>query len=273
MRVWKIEFKPLGRKIVNIIMKHKLTVLLFIISYVSIVASAVDIKDENLTYDVMFKWGLINKKAGEVKIETMNTSGGKFSSTLVGKSAKWADRFYMVRDTLMGTIKKDENLYPLSYQKISHEGGEFKRDIISYTRNEDEVTATCDRYHRKKPDKPVVHSQRLLKANGYTLDMLSAFYYMRYLNYPAMKNGDSETMNIFSGKRKEILTITYRGMEPVNLNGIVHNCYKITFTFTSDGKKKTSDDLEAWISTEVTRIPYKLQGKLPVGTIKCFYVQ
>ncbi len=236
--------------------------------------SAANINDETLTYDVMFKWGLINKKAGEVTIKTTNLSDDKFHSILVGRSAKWADRFYTVRDTLIGTISKQGRIYPLSYQKISHEGGEFKCDKIDYewSNNNNSVVAHCDRYHQKKEGRPVVHSTNLHKADGYSLDMLSAFYYMRYIDYPSMKIGESQTMNIFSGKRKEILKITYNGIDVVNVAGTDYKCYMISFTFTSDGKKKTSDDIHAWISVSPERIPYKLQGKLPVGMVKCYYV-
>ena len=102
--------------------------------------------------------------------------------------------------------------------------------------------------------------------------MLSSFYYMRYIDFPAMKPGDSKTMNIFSGKRKEILRITYHGKEKVEVGGSDKECYYITFSFTSDGKKKSSDGLKAWISTEPGRVPYRMEGKPPVGSVKAIYV-
>lgn len=252
-------------------MKTKFITLVIALCAISVSAQNLFVGDESLAYDIMYKWGLINKKAGRVTINTNSQPGGTFSAILVGHSAKWADRFYSVRDTLIGTIIAD-GFVPVSYQKISHEGGEFKRDVISYGRQGDSVTANCERYHQKSPKKPVNYSSKMLKANGYTVDMLTAFYYMRFLDYPAMKAGDSEVMNIFSGKREEILTITYLGMETVMVNQVYHNCYKIRFSFSStDGIKKTSEDLEAWISTEKERIPLQLVGKLPIGTIRCFY--
>ena len=228
--------------------------------------------NESLAYNIMFKWGLINKNAGHVTIDTSVDNDGTFSSVLIGKSATWADKFYTVRDTLRSRIELD-GLKPVYYEKVSHEGGEFKKDVITYQHDGNTVTANCDRYQQKKANKPVVHSQKMLTANGYTVDMLASFYYMRYIDYSAMQPGQSVTMNIFSGKRKEILHITYQGEQPVNLNNVNHNCYYITFSFTSeiDGKEKTSDDLLAWISTEPARIPLKLQGKLPIGVVRCFY--
>ena len=78
----------------------------------------------------MFKWGLINKKAGVVSI-TLAEDGDKYSSRLTGTSASWADRFFKVRDTLSGRMTK-KDMTPLFYEKIAHEGGKHKHDIVTY---------------------------------------------------------------------------------------------------------------------------------------------
>ena len=236
-------------------------------------ASQAKIANENIRYRVMYKWGLINKKAGTVTVNTKRNDDGTFSSTLVGHSAKWADKFYTVRDTLKGVIQTN-GINPLFYEKISHEGGDFKRVVITYERpSANEVIAHCDRYFQKKKSNEVSFSQKELSASGYTVDMLSAFYHMRYLDFNKMTDGEHKTMNIFSGKRKEILKITYLGKEKISLDGTDYDCYHITFSFTSDGKKKSSDDLHAWIDSGAGRIPIKMEGKLPVGSVKCFYEQ
>ena len=103
--------------------------------------------------------------------------------------------------------------------------------------------------------------------------MLSSFYYMRSLDYAAMKPGDKKELTVFSGKRKERLTITYHGRENVKIDKEEYPAYKISFSFTGEGGKKTSDDMEAWISTAPDKIPLKLEGKLPVGKVQCFYVK
>jgi len=162
---------------------------------------------------------------------------------------------------------------PSRYEKITHEGGEYKRDLITYTRSGHHVKAKCHRWKQKNKKKPLTESSIELEADGLTLDMLSAFYYMRSLDYASMKPGDKKTLNVFSGKRKELLTITYHGSEDVKIDKTSHPAYKISFTFTGEGGKKTSDDMEAWISTAPDRIPLKLEGKLPVGKVQCFYVK
>lgn len=245
-------------------------ILVSTVMLVGLVASAFasNLTDEVLSFKVMFKWGLINKHAGNVTVSTtLNPSDNTFSSLLVGRSTSWADKIYSVRDTLQGTIMA-ETLEPVYYEKLSHEGGVFRRDVINYTRTPSgDVTGTGTRYKQKK-NKPMEKSEIMLKANGITLDMLSALYYMRNIPYKSMTPGEQVTLTVFSGKKKEILLIRY--VDDVTIkdnNGEQVPVHHISFTFTSDGVNVSSDGLEAWISTDENHVPLKLSGRLPIGRI------
>lgn len=224
---------------------------------------------EKLSYKVMYKWGLISKQAGTVTLETHDFSDGYFKSTLLGRSASWADKFYSVRDTLTGTIMR-ESLEPVYYEKVAREGGDFKRDMIEYDRRAGEVTGVCHRWRENKKSKEITYSTVTISGTGTTLDMLSSFYYMRHIDYPSMKPGESVTTNIFSGTKKETLKITYHGIKDVEVNDRKYSCYYIKFTFTTGNGKKSSDDMQAWISTDQGRIPMLLVGNLPIGSIRCY---
>ena len=252
-------------------MRKLLLLTISLLCYAGLMAQSYKPTAESLKYSVNYKWGLISKQAGTVTLTTHDFKDGMFQSTLVGRSATWADKFYTVRDTLMGTIMA-RTMEPVYYEKISHEGGEFRRDIIRYDRSQaDSVTGNCDRWRKRKKDKEVVYSQNLLKAPGITLDMLSSFYYMRQVDYPSMKPGESVTTNIFSGNQKEILKITFLKKETVEIGNTNYDTYYIKFSFTSKGGLKSSDDMFAWISTDESRIPVMLLGNLPIGSIRCYY--
>lgn len=232
-------------------------------------ASATPFAGESLNYRVMYKWGLVNKQAGRVNIRTID-KGDTFNSVLTARTEKWADKFYEVRDTLLGTLNA-LTLEPSCYDKITHEGGKYKRDQITYQRSGNSVSGHCVRTRQKKSDSPLTKTEITLTSTGLTLDMLSAFYYMRSINYPSMTSGQKKTLTVFSGKRKETLTITYLGKTTIEIDDQQRPCYHITFRFTGEGGKKTSDDMDAWISTDASHIPLKLEGKLPVGKVQCFY--
>lgn len=249
----------------------KLLFAIFLCCAVLSAAAAGVAAGESINYRVMYKWGLVNKQAGRVNLSTRWDGPGKIKALLTARSEKWADAFYSVRDTLAGHMNIS-TMEPYTYEKITHEGGEYKRDLITYTRSGNNVKAKCQRWKQKSKNKPVTKSEMELEAEGLTLDMLSAFYYMRSLDYASMSAGHKTKLTVFSGKRKETLTITYLGEDTVEIDKTKYPCYKISFSFTADGGKKSSDDMEAWISTAADKIPLKLEGKLPVGKVQCFYM-
>lgn len=223
--------------------------------------------DETITYKVMYKWGLINKRAGTVTA-TLRNDGDMYRCVLTARTASWADEFYKVRDTLTCTIRK-EGFEPVIYEKMSHEDNTYEHNLVSYFREGGITKANCSTYRTKK-GKVKRDEKKVLEGEGLTLDMFSAFYYMRMLPFEEWQPGQKFNINVFSGRRKELLTINYHGTETITFDEQTYDCYSITFKFTSDGKTKSSDDMMAWITTGEERLPVKLEGKLPVGSIKCF---
>lgn len=223
---------------------------------------------ETLHYNVMFKWGIINKKAGSATL-TLSHLPGQYRTTLTGASEPWADRIYRVRDTLNGRMDMD-GFRPLFYEKIAHEGSEFKHDQVHYDYSTPGVVVgNCTRRVFKK-NQLRIDETRSMEAENRAVDMLTSFYFMRQLPFEHMQPGERVSIDIFSGKQKELLTISYVGTENVELDGVEHPTFHVRFIFTSKGGTKTSDDMDAWISTAPRRIPIKLEGKLPVGKVKCF---
>lgn len=244
---------------------RKLIVLLFVALGLCAMATP-RFADETVKYRVMYKWGLINKQAGRATI-TIRDRGDHYEASLVAQSERWADHFFAVRDTLNGIIQKD-GFRPMFYEKIAHEGGEYKHDTVRYIYTADDVTGECTR-HVVKDGKEKVRQNLTLYSNDTTVDMLSSFYYMRSLPFQNWSSGHKHTITIFSGKRKESLTLQYKGIEDIKLNGTTYRCYHITFIFTGDGGKKTSDDMDAWITADNRRLAVQLEGKLPVGKVRC----
>lgn len=225
---------------------------------------------ESLKYRVMFKWGLINKQAGTATL-TLSHHDSMLCTRLTAKSAPWADRIFTVRDTLIGRMSA--NLKPFYYEKIAHEGNEHKHDVVEYDYSRDGVVVgNCLRKVYKK-GRLSIDETRTMEADDKAVDMLTSFYYMRSLPFHTMQPGEQVSIVIFSGKQKETLTMKYVGTEDIDIDKTVYPTYHVRFTFTSKGGTKSSDDMDAWISSCRQRIPLKMEGKLPVGKVKCYYVR
>lgn len=231
-------------------------------------ASPVSLVDETLTYDVMYKWGFINKVAGYATMSLRN-DGDLYRASVFAENAPWANNIYMLSDTLYTTMTKD-NFYPVSYTYIAHENGKYKKDVLHFQRQGNTFTAEAVRYKRKSANAPMTSSTLHLEAQGMTVDMLSSFFYLRSLDFDNMNKGQSITVNIFSGSKKEKLKIIYMGTKNVSLNGRSYPAYYINFTFTRKGVE-SSAPISGWISTDSQRIPLKVEGSLPVGKVRAIY--
>lgn len=228
-----------------------------------------DFRNETLHYAISYKWGLIHKDAGEATLSLRN-SGDYINLKLTAKTKPWADKFYMVRDTLLAKVSR-AGFKPVSYQKIAHEGNRYSKDVITYSYSRNVTGAKCLRYREKNGK--ISNSTKQLSATGAAYDMLSIFYYLRLIDYDALKKGQLLKSTIFSGSKSEIITVRLIGIEKVKLrSGQRREAYHIRFNFTTGGKKKSSADMDTWISTDSNHIPLLLTGSLPIGQVRCYYL-
>lgn len=225
--------------------------------------------NENLHYVITYKWGLIHKDAGDATLSLRN-NGTNYDLMLAAKTKPWADRFYQVRDTLLGSIRI-KDMKALSYSKIAHEKGKYGKDVITYSYSGNKATGFCKRYKRNKDGK-ISESEKTLHANGPVYDMLSVFYYLRLINYDDLQKGRVIKATVFSGSKAETITIKSLGKEMIKLRDKTkRETYHIQFNFTTGGQKKSSDDIDTWISTNSQHIPLYLVGQLPVGQVRVYF--
>lgn len=223
--------------------------------------------DETLRYVLTYKWGLVTKDSGEATL-TLRNKGNNYNITLTGKTKPWADSFFSVRDTLSSVISK-KDFRPQSYIKTAHEGGKYSKDVITYTYGGSVVGGNVTK-HREKKDK--IKTENLqLTATGETYDMLSVFYWLRTIDLDNLATGKKIKSTLFSGSFAETVTIWKVGEETVKMrDGSRRPAWHLKFTFTSKGGKKSSDDMDAWISKDSAHIPLQLRASLPLGKVSAY---
>lgn len=254
-------------------MKAKFKIVLFaiIVFLGGVSASAVTKFDnETLKYVITYKWGLITKDSGEATM-TLKNQGNKYNITLTGKTRPWADGLYKVRDTLISVMDKTK-FRPISYTKIAHEGGDFSKDMIVYSYSGNQVKGQGTSLMKKKKGNPSTKDLDLT-GKGDTFDMLSVFYWIRSFDPATMTEGKKITATLFSGSQEETMTVWKVGEGIVKMrDGTKREAWHLKFTFTSKGGKKTSDDLDVWLSKDDRRIPLEIKGKLPIGHASAYLI-
>lgn len=253
--------------------RHLFTIITAIVAALAVYAQTpgqlpVPLHDETLTYDVVYKWGIINKTAGYATM-TLTADGPYYRAAVYARNAPWANSIYPLRDTLYTTMTRP-GMLPVKYTYIAHEDGKYKKETVDFTHQGDTFYGDCTRLRQSRPGAPVTQSTIHLEAQGMTVDMLSSFFYIRTLDFQAMTPGQSITLNIFSGTKKELLRITYQGIETIKIKSRQYPTYHIQFAFTRHGKE-SSKPMSGWISTDPRRIPLKVEGSLPVGKVRGIY--
>ena len=210
---------------------------------------------------------MVWKHAGDATL-SIHKNGDGYKAMLTGKTRSWADKIYPVRDTLKCTM--GANFRPIKYEKFTHENSYYAHDVVAFNSSGSGTTAACTRYRK---DKPTAHIN--LSHGGAAYDMLSVFYMLRSLDYEKLQANKVYKSCVFSGKEKETLTIKYVGIEPsLQLRDKSrHQAYHLKLSFTTDNGKKSSDGIDAYISTGPQRIPLLVVGKLKIGEIKCYYAK
>lgn len=247
-------------------MKQLRSLLLVLLTVMSIAGAAAD---ESLRYRVVYRWGLVNKTAGHASFHLTDFPTGRSTAVMFGRTEPWADHFFKVRDTLITTFDTPTRL-PYSYTRIAHEGGRYAKDIVKFSHRGELTEASCTRLRRGKKDKETTTSTGTLQAVGDAVDLLSSFYYLRSIDFNSMNVGRTKVINIFSGKKKERLTFTYNGIEEIKIDGKKYRTHYVTFTFTSDQGKTTSQPIKAWLEMNPAQTPLKLEGELKIGKVQCF---
>lgn len=257
--------KPTVMKQFYIFNRLRMLALVCLAMLLPLKAHARTYTNETLNYQIVYQWGMVWKHTGDATL-SISRNGDGYKAMLAGRTRSWADKVYPVRDTLKCTMRSD--MAPLLYEKLTHEKNYNARDVLQFSYNYSHTSAKATRYRTSG------NTTTTLSAKCQAYDMLSVFYMLRNIEFASMTKGKTQTTVIFSGKEKEYLTIRYQGLENVKLrDGSKYKAYHITFKFTQEGGKKSSDDIDAWLSADANRIPLLIVGKLPVGQVKCYYTK
>ena len=224
---------------------------------------------EKLNYVVTYKWGLIQKDAGDVEITKKPHPQG-YELRLVAKTKPWADKIYRLRDTLV-SVTNTNKYSPVHYTYIAHEKNKYRKDDIKFVYSGKSVKGHAEKYKENKKGE-VVHSTNVLEGSGPVYDMLSVYFFLREIEYSNLKPGETVKATIFSGSKEEFLEVRCEGKENIELRDkSVHEAWHILFKFTQKGGTKSSDDINCWISTKEPHIPLLIVGNLPIGQVRVNY--
>ena len=219
---------------------------------------------EELTYDLYFKMGLLNPKAG---FSTLTLEADKYEgkealkAQLIAKSTGAAAKMFALSDTMTSYISKE--LVPFAFYKEAHEGGEYTKEKITYQYLDGMVTIDSQRDKNGE-----FRYAETVTSTGCVYDMLSVVFYARTLDYSSMKKGDSHFVEFISGKNKLNMTIEHDGFEQIKANNKAkYDCIKLVLNISdNDAFKDKKEAMKVYITNDENRMPIRIDSKLKVGS-------
>lgn len=220
---------------------------------------------EELTYDLYFKYGLVNTKAGS---SSLKTTAEKFNNTdayrmrLLAQSSGAARKLFSLNDTLTCYTTKD--LVPLAYLKNAREGKSYTVERVVYTYGSQGVSLIT-----KREKNGEFRFEEMITSPTCMYDMMSVVFYARTLNYTGMKKGDTSKTDFISGRKKVSMVIEYGGIETVEANDDKkYSCIKLTLSIMDDAFSDKKEAMKVYITNDNNRLPVRLDSKLNIGSTR-----
>lgn len=220
---------------------------------------------EELSYDMYFKYGLINTKAGKslMTVSEENFDGKEaLKMHLIGNTKGVANKLFSLSDTLSCVMTKE--LVPLAYQKNAHESGDHTIEKATYSYANNKITIKTNRIRNDE-----LRFDEELTSGSCIYDMLSVVYYARTLDYSTMMKGDKVSISFLSGKRIASMDIEDHGIEVVNANdNRKYDCIKLVLVINAEAFDDKKEAMTVYITNDYNRIPIRIDSKLKIGSTR-----
>lgn len=221
---------------------------------------------ETLVYDLYFNWKFVWIKVGSA---SMNVTDARYRGQsawrayLQTRGSRQADRYFVMRDTLMAYTTRD--LVPLYYSKRAHEGKRRYRDEAVYSYADGRCNVRMSRHRQGRDPESADFSSR---ENVY--DMISMMLRARSFDATSYKPGHRIPFLMADGRKCERQTLVYRGKKKFKMEhtGITYRCLVFSFVEQKDGKER--DVVTFYITDDRNHLPVRLDMNLTFGTAKAF---
>jgi len=225
--------------------------------------------NEEVVYDAVYKWGLIEIHAGTVNfhVDSLQEDGISiyhFQSTGITKSKY--DWIFKIRDTFQSKVRT-EGFKPQYYQRNTLERDYQVNNEIYFQENEGRI------YMQLENNKEGIR-QKIIPYSTKLLDLQTAVYYARLLNFKEAQMGDTFRFDIIIDGQNYTIPIRYEGKELVYLsNGKNYSCYRISTQVIEGTIFKSGQTIKVWVSDDGRQIPVKVDAPIIIGQVMAVLVE
>lgn len=107
------------------------------------------------------------------------------------------------------------------------------------------------------------------KVPAYIHDMLSAFFYVRRIDFSTYKGGEIVSVDTYFGDEIFPFYIVFKGRETVKTDLGKFKCLKFVPIVEPGRIFKESDDMTFWLADDDNKFPVQVKLDMVVGSFKC----
>lgn len=219
---------------------------------------------EELQYKVIYNWGPIwlESAYGTFKVNSVKHYG-KNCFALSGSGGTYSkyDWFFKVRDEFE-TFVDTESFRPLKFRADISEGS--KKDKHIYVFDNSSLKAYTIINRGKKPVQ-----LDTLNIAVCSIDVLTAIYYARNLDYSHCKIRDTLSISLLLDGKLFPIYIRYLGKAVYTSKELgTFNCLKFSPLLVEGSIFKKGEDMTVWVSDDRNKIPLYIETPITIGMIK-----
>lgn len=219
---------------------------------------------EELHYQVIYNWGMIWVESAYASFKvSANKYNGKNCYLFNGSGSTYPkyDWFFKVRDEFETQVDS-ASFRPLKFKADIHEGS--KKDKHTYLFNNTQKKAYTLINYGSKPVKTDT-----VAINPCTIDVLTAIYYARNIDYSTCKPNDTIGISLLLDGKVYPIYVRYLGEEAFTSKELgKYNCIKFSPLLIEGSIFKKGEGMTVWVSNDKNKIPIYIETPITVGMIK-----
>lgn len=218
------------------------------------------IDGESLTYVVRYKCGPINTDVGEA-VTNLSHANGMFHSVIIGKTYKFYDIIFKVREHFESKFY-DDPIRPHYFYRNTLEGKYRIKNTFHFDKDTNLIRSTIQKYDRTPVD-------TLLVGTGETYDIPSLFYKVRTIDFDSVTVGQKQPISFAIDDDIYNFHYVFLGREVKKVRNLgTFNTLKFAVRLVAGSVFTGKDDMYVWVTDDVNKVPLMFESPIIVGKVQ-----
>lgn len=215
---------------------------------------------ESLRYVVNYKWGAVDTDVGEA-VTNLSYSDGMFHSVITGKTFKFYDMIFRVREHFESKFHEDPTM-PHWFYRDTQEGKYRMRNTFHFNNENHTIDARIQKYERTPKD-------TVLQGSAHTFDIPSLFYKVRRIDFDSVAIGVKQPISFVIDDDVYNFYFILVGREVKKIKGMgTFNTLKVAVKLVAGSVFTGKDDMFVWVTDDENKVPLLFESPIIVGRVQ-----